>query len=111
MMAAHVEAENPKDGTDVLNSIISGMDDKVIKKILNKEELIPLAIKGLTDDKKNNGVPGAKVYATIANMYGFTGLGNEAKLMKDKLNELKGLYKGSIGRLAFYADESAYSKK
>jgi hypothetical protein len=111
MMAAHVEAENPKDGTDILNSIISGMDDKVIKKILNKEELIPLAIKGLTDDKKNNGVPGAKVYATIANMYGFTGLGNEAKLMKDKLNELKGLYKGSIGRLAFYADESAYSKK
>lgn len=111
MMAAHVEAENPKDGTDVLNSIISGMDDKMIKKILNKEELIPLAIKGLTDDKKNNGVPGAKVYATIANMYGFTGLGNEAKLMKDKLNELKGLYKGSIGRLAFYADESAYSKK
>lgn len=111
MMAAHVEAENPKDGTDVLNSIISGMDDKVIKKILNKEELIPLAIKGLADDKKNNGVPGAKVYATIANMYGFTGLGNEAKLMKDKLNELKGLYKGSIGRLAFYADESAYSKK
>lgn len=111
MMAAHVEAENPKDGTDVLNSIISGMDDKVIKKILNKEELIPLAIKGLTDDKRNNGVPGAKVYATIANMYGFTGLGNEAKLMKDKLNELKGLYKGSIGRLAFYADESAYSKK
>ena len=111
MMAAHVEAENPKDGTDVLNSIISGMDDKIIKKILNKEELIPLAIKGLTDDKKNNGVPGAKVYATIANMYGFTGLGNEAKLMKDKLNELKGLYKGSIGRLAFYADESAYSKK
>lgn len=111
MMAAHVEAENPKDGTDVLNSIISGMDDKMIKKILNKEELIPLAIKGLTDDKRNNGVPGAKVYATIANMYGFTGLGNEAKLMKDKLNELKGLYKGSIGRLAFYADESAYSKK
>ena len=111
MMAAHVEAENPKDGTDVLNSIISGMDDKVIKKILNKEELIPLAIKGLTDDKRNNGVPGAKVYATIANMYGFTGLGNEAKLMKDKLNELRGLYKGSIGRLAFYADESAYSKK
>ena len=111
MMAAHVEAENPKDGTDVLNSIISGMDDKMIKKILNKEELIPLAIKGLTDNKKNNGVPGAKVYATIANMYGFTGLGNEAKLMKDKLNELKGLYKGSIGRLAFYADESAYSKK
>lgn len=111
MMAAHVETENPKDGTDVLNSIISGMDDKMIKKILNKEELIPLAIKGLTDDKKNNGVPGAKVYATIANMYGFTGLGNEAKLMKDKLNELKGLYKGSIGRLAFYADESAYSKK
>ena len=44
-------------------------------------------------------------------MYGFTGLGNEAKLMKDKLNELRGLYKGSIGRLAFYADESAYSKK
>lgn len=111
MMAAHVETENPKDGTDVLNSIISGMDDKMIKKILNKEELIPLAIKGLTDDKRNNGVPGAKVYATIANMYGFTGLGNEAKLMKDKLNELKGLYKGSIGRLAFYADESAYSKK
>lgn len=111
MMAAHVEAENTKDGTDVLNSIISGMDDKMIKKILNKEELIPLAIKGLTDDKRNNGVPGAKVYATIANMYGFTGLGNEAKLMKDKLNELKGLYKGSIGRLAFYADESAYSKK
>lgn len=111
MMAAHVEAENPKDGTDVLNSIISGMDDKVIKKILNKEELIPLAIKGLTDDKRNNGVPGAKVYATIANMYGFTGLGNEAKLMKDKLNELRGLYKGSIERLAFYADESAYSKK
>lgn len=111
MMAAHIEAENPKDGTDILNSIISGMDDKVIKKILNKEELIPLAIKGLTDNKKNNGVPGAKVYATIANMYGFTGLGNEAKLMKDKLNELKGLYKGSIGRLAFYADESAYSKK
>ena len=111
MMAAHVEAENTKDGTDVLNSIISGMDDKMIKKILNKEELIPLAIKGLTDDKRNNGVPGAKVYATIANMYGFTGLGNEAKLMKDKLNELRGLYKGSIGRLAFYADESAYSKK
>lgn len=111
MMAAHVEAENTKDGTDVLNSIISGMDDKMIKKILNKEELIPLAIKGLTDDKRNNGVPGAKVYATIANMYGFTGLGNEAKLMKDKLNELKELYKGSIGRLAFYADESAYSKK
>ena len=111
MMAAHVEAENTKDGTDVLNNIISGMDDKMIKKILNKEELIPLAIKGLTDDKRNNGVPGAKVYATIANMYGFTGLGNEAKLMKDKLNELKGLYKGSIGRLAFYADESAYSKK
>ena len=73
--------------------------------------MIPFAVKGLADDKKGNGVPGAKVYSTIANMYGFTGLGDEAKLMKNKLNELKGLYKGSIGRLAFYADESAYSKK
>ena len=110
MMAAHVESENTPDGTNILNSIISGMDDKMIKKILNKDEMIPFAVKGLTDDKKRNGVPGAKVYATIASMYGFTGLGNEAKLMKDKLNELKGLYKGSVGRLAFYADESSYSK-
>lgn len=111
MMAAHVESENTPDGTNILNSIISGMDDKMIKKILNKDEMIPFAVKGLTDDKKGNGVPGAKVYSTVASMYGFTGLGNEAKLMKDKLNELKGLYKGSVGRLAFYADESAYSKK
>lgn len=111
MMAAHVESEKTPDGTNILNSIISGMDDKMIKNILNKDEMIPFAVKGLTDDKKGNGVPGAKVYATIASMYGFTGLGNEAKLMKDKLNELKGLYKGSVGRLAFYADESAYSKK
>lgn len=111
MMAAHVESEKKEDGTNILNGIISGMDDKMIKRILNKEEMIPFAVKGLTDDKKGNGVPGAKVYSTIANMYGFTGLGDEAKLMKNKLNELKGLYKGSIGRLAFYADESAYSKK
>lgn len=111
MMAAHVESEKKEDGTNILNGIISGMDDKMIKRILNKEEMIPFAVKGLADDKKGNGVPGAKVYSTIANMYGFTGLGDEAKLMKNKLNELKGLYKGSIGRLAFYADESAYSKK
>lgn len=111
MMAAHVESEKKEDGTNILNGIISGMDDKMIKRILNKEEMIPFVVKGLTDDKKGNGVPGAKVYSTIANMYGFTGLGDEAKLMKNKLNELKGLYKGSIGRLAFYADESAYSKK
>lgn len=110
MMAAHVEAENPSDGTDILNNIISSMDDKMIKNILNKEEMIPLAIKGLSDNEKNKGVPGAKVYSTIANMYGFAGLGNEGKLMKDKLNELQKLYKGSIGRLAYYADESAYSK-
>lgn len=111
MMAAHVESEKTPDGTNILNSIISGMDDKMIKKILNKDEMIPFAVKGLADDKKGNGVPGAKVYSTIASMYGFAGLGNEAKLMKDKLNELKGFYKGSVGRLAFYADESAYSKK
>ena len=111
MIAAHAESDENPENINIINAITNGMDDKMIKKILNKEEMIPFAVKGLTDDKKGNGVPGAKVYSVLSSMYGFTGLGDETKRMKDKLNEIKKLYSGSIGRLAFYADESAYSKK
>ena len=111
MIAAHAESDENPENINIINAITSGMNDKIIKKILNKEEMIPFAVKGLTDDKKGNGVPGAKVYSVLSSMYGFTGLGDETKRMEDKLNEIKKLYSGSIGRLAFYADESAYSKK
>ena len=111
MATAHAEYNKTPENIDIINSILKGMDDKMIKKILNKEEMIPFAINGLTDDKRGNGGPGATVYSVLSSRYGFTGLGDESKRLKDKLNEIKKLYSGSIGRLAFYADESAYSKK
>lgn len=93
-----------------VNIINSGMNDNMIKSIVKKEEVIPFAVDGLVDDKKNNGIPGAKVYSTLANIYGFASLGDSDKQLKNKLNEISKLYKSPIVRLANYVDESAYSK-
>lgn len=115
MIAAKAES-SVSDGQDfasiikTINLINNGMTDKIIKSIVKKEEMIPFTVDGLVDDKKNVGVPGAKVYSTLANLYGFAGLGDAEKRMKNKLNEIVKLYKSPVVRLSNYADESAYSK-
>lgn len=115
MISAHAESgvTEGKDFASIIktiNIINSGMNDKTIKSIVKKEEIIPFAVEGLVDDKKNNGIPGAKVYSTLANLYGFASLGDSDKQLKNKLSEISKLYQSPIVRLAKYADESAYSK-
>lgn len=79
-----------------VNTITSSMTADIIKKIVKKDELI------------NKTIPGAKIYNSVANVYGNS---ESPKLLRGKLDELAGYYKSPIQKLANYADESAYSKK
>lgn len=112
MISAMAESEETagKDFASIVlgvNNITSGITPEIIQAIIEKKEIIDFAPSGLSSEIKGNGIPGAKIYETLGNLYGIT---DSPELIKSKLNEIAGLYKSPIVRLANYADESAYSK-
>ena len=112
MISAMAESEDHsgKDFASIIagiNNITAGITPEIIQAIIEKKETIEYAPSGLSSTVKGNGIPGAKVYESLANLYNIT---DSPELLKAKLNEIVGLYKSPIVRLANYADESAYSK-
>lgn len=112
MMAAKAESEETE-GKDfasiisVVNNITSGITPEIINNIVKKQEIIEYVPTGIPADIKGDGIPGAKVYEALANLYNIT---DSPDLLKAKLKDIQALYKTPIVRLAKYADESAYSK-
>lgn len=112
MISAMAESEETagKDFASIVlgvNNITSGITPEIIQAIIEKKETIEFAPSGLSSEIKGNGIPGAKIYETLGNLYG---IADSPELIKSKLNEIAGLYKSPIVRLAHYVDESAYSK-